>query len=164
MELEFKPLAENDIPIVKEIYDYFVLNSTATFHTIPVSPDYLKEMIPVDHPKYRSYLIKVDNQICGYAYFAQYKNRPAYDRTAEVTIYLKQEYAGKGLGKAALQRLEEDMVKAGEIKVIIAVLSADNAASIKLFEKAGYERCAHFKQVGEKFGKILDVLVYQKII
>lgn len=153
-----------DLSVVKEIYDYYILNSTVTFHTQEISIELLKETIPVNHAKYTSYLLKADNKICGYAYISPYKNRPAYDRTAEVTVYLKVEYTGKGFGRIALQRLENDALKTGVIKVLIGIISADNVDSIKLFERAGYIKCAHFKEVGEKFDKILDVVAYQKIL
>ena len=48
--------------------------------------------------------------------------------------------------------------------MLMGIISGDNAGSIKLFEKAGYEKCGHFRQIGEKFGRILDVVAYQKFI
>ena len=59
--------------------------------------------------------------------------------------------------------LEKTAFKHG-IKVLIGIISGDNQSSIKLFEKCGFEKCGHYKQVGEKFGKILDVVSYQKIL
>lgn len=59
--------------------------------------------------------------------------------------------------------MEEDARKTGVIKVFIGIISVDNSGSVKLFENAGYVKCAHFRNVGEKFGKILDVVAYQKI-
>jgi len=164
MEIQFIPLTEKDFPVVKDIYDFYVLHTTATFHTLPAAIALLKETIPVNHPKYKSYIITADNQICGYAFLAPYKDRPAYDRTAEVTVYLNQEYTGKGIGSAALEHLEDDARNSGEIKVLIGIISAENTNSVKLFEKAGYEKCAHFREVGEKFRKILDVVGYQKLL
>ena len=164
MDIRFIPLTSEDFSFVKEIYDYYVLNSTATYHTQPVQVDLLKDAIPINHPWYRSYLIKERDHICGYGYFGNYKNRAAYNRTSEVTVYLKPEYTGKGIGKIVLNRLEEDARKTGIIKVLVGLISADNIGSVKLFEKAGYEKCAHFRNVGEKFGKILDVVAYQKML
>jgi phosphinothricin acetyltransferase len=156
-------LQEKDIEIVKEIYDHYVLNSTATFYTVPLSIQDLKGAIPINHPKYKSFLIHHNNSICGYCYISQYKNRQAYNRTAEFTLYLKPEFTGKGIGRFALQELEK-IAKELQFKVLIGIISADNRQSIALCEKCGYEKCAHFKQVGEKFGKILDVVAYQKLI
>jgi L-amino acid N-acyltransferase YncA len=143
-------IQENDLEIVKKIYDYYILNSTATFHTELISINELREALPINHPKYKAYLIKYQNKICGFCYIAQYKKRQAYDRTAEVTIYLKHEFQGLGIGKFTLHQIEEK-AKVNKISVLIGIISGDNLASIGLFEKCGYEKCAHFKQVGEKF-------------
>jgi L-amino acid N-acyltransferase YncA len=158
-----EPLLEKDLETVKEIYDFYILNSTATFHTEPISIDELKESLPFHHSKYKSFLIRFDKHICGFCYVNQYKKRQAYDRTAEVTIYIKPDYTGKGIGKFALHSLE-DLAKTVELKVLIGIISGDNQASIGLFENCGYELCARFKQVGEKFGKIIDIVAFQKII
>lgn len=161
MNITFHPLEEKDLPMVKEIYDWYVKNSTATFHTEPISIPQLKEFIYVDHPLYKSYMIQADGEVAGYCFLTNYKKRQAYDRTAEVTIYLKNGLFRKGIGKAALHHLEEMAAENG-LKNIIGVISGDNEASIALFEKAGFTKCAHYKNVGEKFNKILDVVSFQK--
>ncbi len=163
MNIEFIELKENDFETIKKIYDYYILNSTVTFHTSKISIQALKDTISIDHPKYKSFLIKYNCKICGYCYLSQYKNRQAYDRTAEITVYLKPQYTGKGIGELAIRKLEKVAGQKG-ISVLIGIITGDNYQSIKLFEKCGFEKCAHFKQVGEKTGKILDVVAYQKIL
>ena len=163
MNLKLVDLKEEDFIVVKEIYDYYILNSTATFHIDLITIEELKKVIMVSHPKYRSFLIEYEGEISGYCYISQYKNRQAYDRTAEITIYLKPEFSGKGIGKETLVILE-DIARSNKISVLIGVISGDNQASITLFEKCGYERCAHLKKVGLKFNRLLDVVMYQKII
>jgi phosphinothricin acetyltransferase len=61
-------------------------------------------------------------------------------------------------------KLLEPVAKNSEICVLIGIITGENKASIRLFEKCGYEKCAHFKKVGEKFNRLLDVVAYQKII
>jgi phosphinothricin acetyltransferase len=163
MNLNLIDVKEQDFTVIKEIYDYYILNSTATFHTERISILELKETILISHPTYKSFLIEYDGAICGYCYISQYKKRQAYNRTAEITIYLKPEYSGKGIGKETIERLET-VARQNNVSVLIGVISGDNTASLKLFEKCGYEKCAHFKKVGEKFNKIIDVVAYQKII
>jgi phosphinothricin acetyltransferase len=99
MNLKLIDLKESDFNLVKEIYDYYILNSTATFHKDLISIEELKSVILISHPKYKSFLIDYEGETCGYCYISQYKNRQAYDRTAEITIYLKPAYSGKGIGK-----------------------------------------------------------------
>ena len=163
MKIEFADLKETDFELIKNIYNYYIENSTATYYTEKITIDELKEFIPFDHKKYKSFLIKNENECCGFCYISQYKKRQAYDRTAEISLYLKTEYTGRGIGKEVLKHLEKVAKKNG-ISVLIGIISGDNEKSIKLFEKNGYEKCAHFKQIGEKFSKILDVVSNQKII
>ena len=163
MLIKLTELREDDFGIVKDIYDHYILTSTATFHTNEISIPELKEVIPVGHPIYKSFLIKQGEKVCGYCYISQHKKRQAYDRTAEVTLYLKPDFTGKGIGKEVLFRLE-DIAKQNNICVLIGVITGDNFGSIALFEKCGYEKCANFRKVGVKFNRILDVVAYQKIL
>lgn len=159
--LSFKKLTEQDLFTVKEIYDYYIAHSTATFHTEPISLHELEEFIFINHHLYPSYLIFCDNVVAGYCYFTYFKKRQAYNRTAEITVYLKPEFTSKGIGKKVLVFLDE-AAKERNIKNLIAVITGNNTNSISLFEKAGYSKCAHFKNVGEKLGQVLDIVCYQK--
>lgn len=163
MKVELIDLLDKDYEIVKEIYDYYVINSTVTFATEKPSLSDLKETIVTGHQKYKSYLIIADSNICGFCYFSQYRKRQAYDRTAEITIYLKPEFAGMGIGKQTLEKLKTIALENG-IAVLIGTITAENLPSIRLFEKCGFEKCADFRQVGEKFNRLLDVVAYQKIL
>lgn len=163
MNLAFREINDRDFPELKKIYDWYIANSTATFHTEPITIEQLKEFIYVGHPLYKSFLIHSDGELAGYCILTNHKKRQAYDRTAEVTIYLKPEYGGKGIGKAALTYLEQVAIEK-KLKNLVGVISGDNTASIALFERSGYTKCAHFKNIGEKFGKVLDVVAYQKEI
>ena len=161
MNISFTPITSADLPAIREIYSWYVHNSTATFHTEAVRDDELLEFLHIGHPRYKSYLIFQEGRLAGYCFLTAHKKRQAYDRTAEVTIYLDPECRGKGLGPVALDHLET-AARSGGLKNLVGVISGDNAGSIRLFEKAGYQKCAHFKNVGEKFGIVLDVVAYQK--
>ena len=98
MGASFIPLKNSDLPVVKEIYDWYIRNSTSTFHTEPIQLEQLSEFIYVDHHLYQSFLIQDENDfLVGYCLLTSHKKRPAYDRTAEVTVYLKHDQLGKGM-------------------------------------------------------------------
>lgn len=162
-DIKFQKLEETDLPVVKEIYDYYIAHSTATFHTEPISIAELKEFIHVNNSQYPSFMILSDGVTAGYCYFTYFKKRQAYDRSAEVTLYLKPEFCGHGIGKRVLKYLE-NIAKEKGIKNLLGIITGNNTESIKLFEKMGYFKCAHFKNIGEKMGLILDVVAYQKEI
>lgn len=159
----FSPVSENDLGTIKEIYDHYILTSTATFHDGKISVGELKEFLFINNPKYPSFLIRENNETIGYCFLTRYKKRQAYDRTAELSIYLRPEYTGRGIGTIAMQYLEDAARKAG-IRVLIGTLCAENKESIRLLEKLGYGKCAHLKNIGEKSGRVLDVVMYEKEI
>jgi L-amino acid N-acyltransferase YncA len=163
MEITFEKATLNDLVTIKEIYDYYITETTATFHTHPISFEELRVVIPFYNKKYPSFLVKVGEKIAGYCYLGPFKKRQAYDRTAEATVYLKPDYCGKGIGFKTVRFLEE-VAKKKEIKVLIGVITGTNENSIRLFKKCGFEKCAHYKQVGQKFDELLDVVAYEKIL
>jgi len=163
MNLTFKAINEKDLNYIKSIYDYYILNTFYTFHTLRISHKELKNTIEINHPTYKSYIIQLDNKNIGYCYISAFKKRQAYNRSAEITIYLEPDFTGKGIGKHILVFLEKE-AKKSNIKVLVGVITANNNSSIKLFEHCGYKKCAHYKNIGEKFGQVLDVVAYQKEI
>lgn len=161
--IRFEEIQEEHLQTVLEIYTYYVLNTTATFHAHPLSLDEMKELVMFECPKYKTYVIFDEVDICGYVILTQHKKREAYGDTAEVTVYLKHDYVGRGVGSLAVKFIEEYGI-AKELHVLIATICGENSKSIKVFERNGYVKCAHYKEVGRKFGQLLDVVAYQKII
>ena len=163
MEISFEPITNNNISEALEIYNWYVLNSTATFHIEAIEADELKKMISIGHPKYQSFVVIEADKIIGFCYLSQFRYKEAYDGTAEITLYFHQNATKKGLGKHVLLFLEK-LAKQHQIVNLIGVITEENNNSIKLFEKCGYFKAAHLKKVGVKFNKALDVTWYQKEI
>lgn len=176
--IRFEPIEEQHLPEVLSIYNHYVEHTTVSFHTELLSLEQMRAQIMNVPAHYKSYVIieeqdARDNSvvsnaesapaIAGYILMTQHKNKQAYDVTAEVTIYLKPGQTGKGLGGKSLTFLEQAGVASG-FHVLIATVCTENANSIALFERYGYEKCAHFREVGYKFGRHLDIASYQKII
>jgi phosphinothricin acetyltransferase len=161
MDVSFRVIQTKDLHFVKKIYDDYIINTTSTFHTDPMDISKLKEMMIIGNTVYPSYIISEGGLDCGYCYLSEYKNRQAYRRTAEVTIYLKNEFTGRGIGRRAMEFITQ---KAGNssIKNLIAIISGENLASIRFIERSGFIKCGHIKNAGEKFGRLLDVVFYQK--
>lgn len=163
MGIVFNPITKENIVDALDIYNWYVLNSTATFHLETIPKEELERMVSIGHTKYKSFVILFDNKICGFFYLSQFRYKEAYDKSAEITLYLNQNSIGKGIGKTALIYLE-NIAKDNGIENLVAVITEGNDASITLFEKRGYFKVGHLKNIGNKFGKSLDVLSYQKEI
>jgi phosphinothricin acetyltransferase len=162
-ECIFEEIREEHLPTVLEIYNYYILNSTATFHDHLLTIDEMREIVFFSNPRYKSFVINCNHEIYGYCILTQFKKREAYDVTAEVTVYLKHDCVGRGLGSLAVQHIET-VARHNGIHSLLAVICGENTQSIRLFEKNGYNKCSHYREVGRKFGKLLDVVCYQKIL
>jgi len=162
-EYIFQEANEEHIPALLEIYNYYVMNTTATFHARPMIAEDMMGLVFFKNDKYKTFVIFQDNEIQGYVLLTQHKNREAYDRTGEVTVYLKPGVIGKGLGSAAIKYIEE-YAKSKGFHTLIATICGENEKSIRGFERSGYQKCAHYKEVGRKFGQWLDIVAYQKMI
>jgi L-amino acid N-acyltransferase YncA len=162
-QLEFIRIREEHVQEVMEIYNYFVLNSTATFHLEALNWEEMKASVMNKNPRYPTFVIQKEGVITGYILITQHKNKQAYDATGEVTIYLKPEYGGQGIGGKALAFVEQ-FAKEHKYHVLIATISGENEQSAFLFKKNGYTQAAHFKEIGLKFGRRVDILSFQKIL
>jgi len=116
-----------------------------------------------NYPRFGSWWVSLDGAFAGYVILARYKPRQAYDGTAELTIYLDPSMTGKGIGRACVEFLEARAAERG-FHALLAIICAENEASIRLFKAAGYWECARYREVGLKFGRLLDVVSYQKIL
>jgi L-amino acid N-acyltransferase YncA len=163
LELTYKEIEDKHLQDVLDIYNYYVINTTVSFHTEPISLNEIKQSVIFDKLIYKSFLILKDDNITGYVLINQHKKKQAYDVSGEVTIYLKPEYVGQGIGGKALKFIE-NFAKDKGFHVLIATICQENDKSKYLFEKNGYNQCAHFKEVGYKFGRRLDIVSYQKIL
>ncbi|MEC0229287.1 GNAT family N-acetyltransferase [Paenibacillus alba] len=161
--LLFKPLEQSDIPALMAIYNHFVVHTTVSFHTEPVTISEFTESVIHPNPRYQTDVILLDGIVQGYVQVMPHKKKQAYDTTGEVTIYLHPDCVGKGIGSAAIQHIEA-IAKERGFHSLISTICSDNNPSIHTFTKNGYKQCAHFREVGFKWGTFLDIVTYQKII
>lgn len=151
-----------DAAQIAEIYNFYVDNSIATFEIEAISEAEMRRRVSEileDHP----FLVCEENAgIIGYAFAARYKTRAAYQHSVEISVYVKNEIKGKGIGTVLYEYLFAEL-KAKPVHAIIAGISLPNEPSVRLHEKLGFEKVAHFREVGFKFGRWIDVGYWEKI-
>lgn len=161
--ISFRQLLEKDLPEVLDIYTYYIDNSTATCQIAHIDIDEMRRTVMPSSPRYKSFAILSDEELCGYVLYKCFNPREAYDSAAEVTIYLKQGFTGRHIGTAALDMIEKEAAKSG-IHALISLVSSENETSIKSFQNCGYEICADFKEVSVKFGRRFGLICLEKLI
>ncbi|MGG1550251.1 N-acetyltransferase family protein [Paenibacillus ferrarius] len=161
--LEFVDMEERHLPSVQAIYNYYVANTTISFHTQAQTLEEMRKNVINSNPRYRTYVIKRGETVIGYALFTKHKDKQAYDTTAEVTIYMDPNHIGQKIGPEVLAFLEGKALELG-FHALVATVCTENERSIRMFERSGYVRCALFKEIGFKFDRWLDIASYQKIL
>jgi len=143
-----------------DIYNYYVLNSVVTFDDIPFESSVFEERIKTIASLFPFFVYEENNEILGYAYANKWRLKPAYKHTVESTIYIKHTATGKQIGTNLYSYLLSELKKQN-YHAIIGGLSLPNNGSIKLHENLGFKKVAHFKEVGLKFNKWVDVAFWQ---
>lgn len=137
-----------DLPIIVEIYNSTIASRLVTADTEPVSVQ-SKEAWFYEHNETNRplWMIEDEEKNCiGWASFQSFYGRPAYDGTAEVSIYLHEKMRGKGYGKKILQQCI-NVAPSINIHTILGYIFAHNEPSIKLFLQAGFEEWANLKDI-----------------
>lgn len=159
--LIIRPATEIDAPGIAVIYNPYILATTITFEEGPVTDEEISQRIKNTQSLGLPWLVaEVEDRLVGYAYASRWRERPAYRYTAESTIYLDQRNNGRGYGKQLYSALL-DVLRGIGIHAVIDVITIPNPASVALHEKLGFSKVAHFREVGYKFDRWLDVGYWQ---
>ena len=153
---------EKDLKYITEIYNYAILETNATFDTEIKTLDERREWFKKHGERYPIIIAEVNDNIVGWASLNEYSTKCAYSDTAELSLYIKPEYQGKGIGKKLMERIVKEGEKAG-LHAILARITDGNKISVHLHEMFGFEHVGVLKEVGFKFGKRLDVYLMEKI-
>ena len=146
-----------DAKQITDIYNIYILNTTVSFETEPLTVAQMEQRISQISTYYPYFVWEEENKILGYAYVHQWKERAAYRDTVETTIYLAPNSKNKGIGTMLMKQLINEC-KAQNYRMLIACITGDNIASIEFHKKIGFTEVSHFHNVGKKFGRWLDVV------
>ena len=148
---------EADLPALLAIYNHVILHTTAVYTYEPQSMEARKawyaDKVASGYPVY---VAEEEDRILGFSSYGPFRAWPAYKYTIENSVYVTGEQRGKGIGKMLIRPLIESAHDRG-YHAIIAGIDASNDASIRLHASFGFLEVAHFRQVGYKFGRWLDL-------
>lgn len=156
---------ERDLPELLEIYNYEVQNGVATFDLNPKSLEdwaiWFKAHNTGNHPLI---VAEWSGAVAGYASLSSYREKEAYAATVELSVYVAPGYRRRGVARKLIADILEDARRRDDIHTVISVITDGNEASVALHEEFGFVYSGTLKEVGEKFGRKLDVVNYQLMV
>jgi L-amino acid N-acyltransferase YncA len=162
MSIPIRSATRDDAGAIAAIYAHHVRHGTASFEIEPPTAGFWVDKIAAVTARNWPFLVAEDaGDVVGYAYATQFRDRPAYVRTCENSIYIRSGMIGRGIGTVLIDALVEAAAKSG-FHEMIAVIGGGEPASVALHAKAGFRHAGRMERVGDKFGRLLDTVYMQK--
>ena len=156
--------ATGDAGDIVKIYNHYITHSVATFEEEPLTSQGMASRIMEVQASGLPWLVaERDGRVIGYAYAGKWKGRCAYRHSVESTVYVEPETRGRNIGTGLYERLLEEL-RERSIHTVIGGIALPNPASIALHERLGFSKIAHFREVGFKFDRWIDVGYWQAIL
>lgn len=158
-----EPAILDDARSIAEIYDHYVLNSTATFEVEPPGAAEMAQRIGRVLEGGYPWLVArgADGKALGYAYAAPFGARAGYRFSCETSIYVRHDALGQGIGTRLLGALLEGCEAAG-LRQAFAIIAGTEPASVVLHARHGYRPCGTLENAGRKHGQWIDVFYMQR--
>jgi phosphinothricin acetyltransferase len=160
--VEIRKARAEDVPAITEIYNDAIAHTVATFDMEQKTLEEQREWFDGHGERYPILVALLEEEVVGWASLSSWSDRCAYSDTVEISVYVQDGFRGRGVGK----ELTERVLQAGEevkLHTVLARIESGNAASIHIFEKFGFEHVGVMREVGFKFGRLLDVSIMQLI-
>lgn len=156
-------VCNTDATAIANIYNEYVTGTTVSFELEPVTVgEMLKRIIEIS-ASFPYFVCEDKGNVVGFCYAHRWKERKAYENTLETTVYISRSHHGHGVGRQLMERLI-DACRTKGCHALIACITGDNEPSINFHERLGFTKVSHFKQVGRKFGRWLDVVDYELLL
>jgi phosphinothricin acetyltransferase len=162
--LEIREAAETDLPEILAIYNDVIANTTAVYDYEPHTLEMRKQWFQLKKEQGFPVFVATENErVVGLSSIGPFRAWAAYKFSVENSIYVATADRGKGIGKLLMPPIIE-AARSMNMHTIIAGIDAGNIGSIRLHQQFGFEEVAHFKEVGWKFEKWLDLKFLQLIL
>lgn len=164
MEIILRPYRTKDTQSILDIINYNILNSTALYdYKIRT---YEQQKIILDEKIYKNFPVivaELDGVVVGFGMYSEFRFREAYKFTVEHSVYVNEDFHGKGIGKLLLEELIV-LARKQKLHTMIAVIDSENQGSVEFHEKFGFTTVGVIKESGYKFERWLDSVFMQLMV
>jgi L-amino acid N-acyltransferase YncA len=152
-----------DAEAIAEIYNEAILTTAATFDTELKTVEERTQWLQSHDTRHPVLVAVLDDKVTGWASLTHWSDRAAYADTAETSFYVHSTYRGRGIGRKLKEAITEEARRL-KFHTLIARVTDGSAESLHLNESTGFAHIGTLKEVGRKFGKLLDVHILQKML
>jgi len=162
-EPAFRRALRSDVVALREIYNHYIVNTHVTFHLEPLT---LAQRLAwfeqfSDSGRHQCFVAEQEARPIGWACSTPFKDRAAYDTSVETSVYLAPGATGHGIG-ARLYHALMDALAGADAHRAYGFVSQPNPASVRLHERLGFVCAGTYREVGRKFGRFWDVVVFER--
>lgn len=162
--LDIRDAEEVDLPAILGIYNHAIETTTAVFSYAPHTMAMRREWFADKRAKgYPVLVADLDGTVVGFATYGPFRAWPAYRYSIEHSVYVAEAARRQGIARRLMEVLL-DRARAQEFHVVIGGIVSENAPSLALHDALGFQKVAHFRQVGYKFGRWLDLTFVQVVL
>lgn len=153
-----------DLPQILAIYNEVIRNTTAVYSDREVTLEDREQWFDAKLAQGFPVLVATDaSGVAGFGTFGEFRAWPCYRSSVEHSVHVRTDRRRRGVGRGLVQALI-DAAAASQKHVMIAGIDAQNVISISLHQSLGFEIVGHFREVGRKFGRWLDLKFMQRFI
>jgi phosphinothricin acetyltransferase len=163
MEIRTRSATMADAAALADIYNQAVLRTTATFDTSLQSEEERAAWLAAHGGSHPVVVAVEDGGIVGWASLSRWSSRCAYDRTVELSVYVDEAARGRGVGRTLVTEILRRAAELGLHAVLVQVCT-ENEISLAMVRRFGFERAGVLREVGEKFGRLLDVEILELLL
>jgi len=160
---ELRAARREDAAAINAIHNHYVGTSTTTFQIEPWDVPRREAWLGEHDERHPVVVIESDGAVIAWGALSRFHPRDAYAPTAEPSIYVRHDRLGEGWGRVLMRHLIEAGRAAG-LRSLVSLVAGDQAASLAMHEAFGFEEAGVLREVGEKFGRRLDVVYLQRML
>lgn len=163
--MPIRSAGSEDLPGILAIYNEVVATSTAIYAIEPSSLAERRAWFEERGARGYPVLVAAEGaEVLGFSSFGDWRGAwPGYRHTVEHSVHVRSDRRGRGLGRDLVEALFP-VARAMGMHVVIGGIDAENEASLRFHEQLGFARVAHFREVGRKFGRWLDLVFMQRFV
>jgi len=166
-DVRIRHATDGDLPAIRHLFNVLIPTTTIAWRDHPADEDEIAEWFADQQEHgYPVLVAELDGEVVGYTCWSRFRGGPrfpGYRHTVELTVHVDGDHQGRGIGSALLEHLIDE---AGErdVHVLVAGIDADNAGSLALHRRLGFQEVARMPEVGRKHDRWLDLVLVQRII